>query len=73
MSSETVPRRTKGPPTESDLSQVMAHGPALCAAYGRFLGAALMMFAIAKTRRGSFGLTAIVGLAGTIIYNAYLK
>jgi hypothetical protein len=71
--SETAPRRTKGPPLESDLSQVIAHGPALSAAYGRFLGATLMMFAIAKARRGPLGYLAGLGVAATALYHAFWK
>src|ERR1041384_6028643 len=52
MSDSAIPGRQKGPPPESDLSQVIAHGPALSTAYGRYLGALLMLFAIAKARRG---------------------
>ena len=73
MSSETVPRRTNGPPVESDLSQVMAHGPAYRAAFGPFLGALLIMFAIAKARRGPLGFVTLAGVIGTFCYHAFWK
>jgi hypothetical protein len=69
MGSDTVPRRLKGPPTESDLSQVMAHGPALCQAYGRFWGAVLMIIAITKARRGPLGYATIITVLGGAAYH----
>lgn len=69
--SEDVPKKPK--PTESDLSQILAHGPAFCAAFGRPIGALLMLFAIAKARRGVVGITTAVSLAGTFAYNIFLK
>jgi len=71
--SETVPRRSKEPPTESDLSQVLAQGPAFCEAYGPRLGALIMILAISKTRRGYFGITAGVSILGSILYHLLLK
>ncbi len=56
----------QGLPTESDLSQVMAHGPALYAAYGRFWGAVIMMLAN-TARRGPLGITAAVGIGATAL------
>jgi hypothetical protein len=73
MSGETAPRRIKGPPTETDLSQVMAHGPALSQAYGPRLGALLLLFAIAKARTGPLGITAAIGIVGTALYHLLLK
>ena len=73
MSGETVPRRTKGPPVESDLSQVMAHGPAYRAAFGPFVGALLIMFAITKARRGPLGIATAVSVVGGLVYHAFLK
>lgn len=51
----------------------MAHGPALCQAYGRYLGAFLMLVAITKARRGTIGILAVVGILGSFIYRMYLK
>jgi hypothetical protein len=73
MSSETVPRRTKGPPTESDISQVMAHGPALCQAYGKFWATVIMLFAIAKARRGAVGAVTALSVVVTFFYNVFWK
>lgn len=73
MSRVAPPGRTKESPLESDLSQVIAHGPALSAAYGRTLGALLMMFAIAKARRGPLGIVTAAGVAVTAIYHAFWK
>ncbi len=72
MSAE-VPKKPKAPLTESDLSQVMAHGPALCAAYGPRLGAFIMVLAIAKSRRGSLGIMTAVCVLGTTIYQMFWK
>ncbi len=68
-----MPRPTKGPPTESDLSQVIAHGPALSQAYGPRIGALLLLFAIAKARRGTFGITAAIGIVGTALYHVLIR
>lgn len=73
MSSETVPRRTRGTPTESDLSQVMAHGPALCEAYGKFWATIIMLFAIAKARKGSVGIATLVTVAAGVAYHTLWK
>ncbi len=48
----------------SELSQVLAHGPAYCDSYGRFLGAVLITLAIAKTRTGTLGIATSVGVVG---------
>jgi hypothetical protein len=65
--SEEPPKKPK--PDESDLSQILAHGPAFCAAFGRPIGALLMFFAIAKARRGIMGVATAISLAGTFFYN----
>ncbi|MET4361277.1 hypothetical protein ABIB06_001853 [Bradyrhizobium sp. LB8.2] len=70
--SEPVPTKPKATPTESDLSQVMAHGPALSQAFGPRLGALVLMFGLAKTRYGSFGIATIITAVGGIVYN-FLK
>jgi hypothetical protein len=61
--SEETPKKPK--PGESDLSQILAHGPAYCAAFGRPIGALLMFFAIAKARRGIMSIATAASLAGT--------
>jgi hypothetical protein len=71
--SEEVPRRPKSLPAESDLSQILSHGPAYCAAYGRPLGALLMLFAITKARRGPIGIAAAATFVMTFFYNVFLK
>jgi hypothetical protein len=72
MSDIASPRR-KEPPPESDLSQVMAHGPALSAAYGRFWGTVLMLVAITKARRGPLGFGAAASLVLAIFYHTFWK
>lgn len=72
MSAEVI-KKPKAPPPESDLSQVMAHGPALCAAYGPRLGAMIMVLAIAKSRRGSLGIMTAIGIFGTTLYHLLWK
>ena len=49
----------------------MSHGPALCAAYGRFWGAVIMMLAITKARRGPLGIAAGVTFFGYGIYRIW--
>jgi hypothetical protein len=70
---EEVPKKRKAPPVESDLSQILAHGPAYREAYGRPLGALLLTFAISKTRRGSIGIAAAATFVMTVFYNVFLK
>lgn len=71
MTGELV-KPPKGASAQSDLSQVMAHGPAYREAYGRLLGAILMLFAIAKTRRGPLGIATLAGVIATF-YHIYWK
>ncbi|MET0676264.1 MAG: hypothetical protein ABW175_10735 [Bradyrhizobium sp.] len=52
---------------ESDLSQVLAHGPALSFAYGRVWGGLLMLAAILKASRGPLGFAAAATVAGGIL------
>lgn len=54
--------------SESDLSQVLAHGPALSFAYGRMWGGLLMLAAILRASRGPLGLAAAVTVAGGILW-----
>lgn len=56
---------------ESDLSQVLAHGPALSSAYGRAWGGLLMLAAILKANRGPLGLAAAVTVAGGILWRVW--
>jgi hypothetical protein len=65
--------RNQGPPHQSDLSQVMAHGPALSQAFGPRLGALLMIFAIVKARRGPLGVIAVVMTVATAVYHVFWK
>ena len=53
--------------SKSDLSQVLAHGPALSSAYGRAWGGLLMLAAILKASRGPLGFAAAVTVAGGIL------
>ena len=61
--SDVLPARKK--PPESDISQVLAHGPALCASYGRFIGGLLILVALAKARPGTLGLAFVITAAST--------
>jgi hypothetical protein len=63
----------KPPPVECDLSQVMAHAPALSQALGPGRATLVLLFRLAKTRRGSVGIMAALGIVGTFLYNSYLK
>jgi hypothetical protein len=72
--SEPVPKKPpRVPPAESDLSQILSHGPAVCAAFGRPLGAFIIYLALNKARRGFIGVTTAVSIAGTFFYNYFLK
>jgi hypothetical protein len=59
--------------SESDLSQVLAHGPALSAAYGRYMGAAIMMAAIMKASRGPLGIIAAISVIATVAYRYWAR
>jgi hypothetical protein len=52
---------------------VLAHGPAYCQAYGKPLGALLMLVAITKTSRGPIGIATAVSVTMTIFYNVFWK
>jgi hypothetical protein len=69
----TPKKPAKPPPVECDLSQVMAHAPALSQALGPGRATLVLLFGLAKTKRGSFGIAAIVTAMGTGIYNLLLK
>jgi hypothetical protein len=58
---------------ESDLSQVLAHGPAMSAAYGRLWGGILMLAAIFKASRGPLGVAALLTVAATILYKHWFR
>jgi hypothetical protein len=51
----------------------MAHGPALCEAYGKFWATIIMLFAIAKARRGSIGIATLVTVAAGVAYHTFWK
>jgi hypothetical protein len=69
MATETTPSRVNGSARpESDLSQVLSHGPALRRAYGRAGGGLLLLVAILKASRGPLGLAAIMTVAFTAAY-----
>jgi hypothetical protein len=53
---------------ESNLSQVLAHGPAMSMAYGKLLGGLIMMTAILKASRGPLGIIAAISVVGTLAY-----
>ena len=73
MTSRKAPERVNdGARPESDLSQVLAHGPALSAAYGRVIGGLLMLVAVIKTSRGSLGVAAIATVVFTAAYKFWL-
>jgi hypothetical protein len=56
-------RQKKSNTGPSDLSQVLAHGPAVSTAYGKRLGFMLMMFALMKTRTGMTRIIAALSAA----------
>ena len=58
---------------ESDLSQVLAHGPALSTAYGKMWGGLLMLAAIMKVSRGPLGIIAAISVVATVAYRFWAK
>jgi hypothetical protein len=73
MATKKTPARVSdGARPESDLSQVLAHGPALSSAYGRGWGGLLMLVAIMKATRGRLGLAAIVIVMMSAAYQFWL-
>jgi hypothetical protein len=72
--SQVEPKPVKPrPPAESDLSQILAHAPACREAYGPFLGAVIMLFAMNKARRGVVGVATAASIVGTIVYHVFWK
>lgn len=64
-----VPKKpTKPPSAECELSQVMAHATQLSQALGPRLAAVVLMFGLAKTRYGSFGIATIVTAVGGVAF-----
>jgi hypothetical protein len=71
--SDTLPVPAKRPSTvKSDLAQVLDHGPAYSQAYGKVLGALLMIIAINKASRGAFGF-AVAAIAVVSAYKHFWK
>jgi hypothetical protein len=53
--------------SESDLSQILRHGPAMSAAYGKTWGGLLMLVAIVKASRGRLGIaTAVIAIVAVV-------
>lgn len=48
-------------------------GPAYCASHGRYIGAAVIMFEIANSRRRLLGCMAVAGAAATAICHFFWK
>lgn len=72
MTSRKTPVRVKDSARpESDLSQVLAHGPALSAAYGRIGGGFLMLAAILKASKGPLGVATAFTVVITVIYKLW--
>jgi hypothetical protein len=73
MASSKTPQRVNDDARpESDLSQVLAHGPALSSAYGRVLGSLLVLAAVMKTSRGPLGVAAIITVVMTAAYKLWV-
>ena len=64
-----VPKKpAKPPPVECELSQVMGHAPALSQALGPRWAVLVLLFGLAKTRYGSFGIATIVTAVGGVAF-----
>jgi hypothetical protein len=74
MSDElTIPKKSvKPPPGECELSQVMAHAPALSHALGPWRATLILLVGLAKTRFGSLGIATIITAVGGVVIT-YLK
>jgi hypothetical protein len=73
MANIKPPVRVDGPVRlESDLSQILAHGPAMRDAYGKTWGGLLMLVAIMKASRGPIGIIAAVIAVCTLVYRMRL-
>ncbi len=68
--SELVTKSSKPPSGQSDLSQVLEHGPAMSQSFGRPLGGFLLFIAIIKVSRGAIGIGA--GVMAAIWLAIYL-
>ena len=67
MVKEKLPARVgDGARPESDLSQVLAHGPAISMAYGKLWGGVIILAAVIKANRGPISYAA----AGLILLGA---
>jgi hypothetical protein len=53
---------------ESPLHEVLTHGPALSASYGRLLGGLLLLVALNKASKGSLGFVALASLVISLSY-----
>lgn len=70
MAKKKTPKRViDGVRAELEVSQVLAHGQALCAANGRPWGGFILLFAVSKTRKSAFGLAALA----TIVISAVTR
>jgi hypothetical protein len=56
---------------ESDLSQVLSHGPAMSTAYGKTWGGLIMLAAIMKASRGPVGIATAITLICTVAYKLW--
>lgn len=74
--SELVTKPPKPPLGQSDLSQVLAHGPAMSHSFGRLLGGFLLFVAIIKVNRGAIGIgaavMAVIAIA-TYVYRHFIQ
>jgi hypothetical protein len=67
-----VPKKpAKPPPGECELSQVMSHARELSESLGPRLAALVLMFGLAKTRYGSFGIATIVTAVGGVVFTYF--
>jgi hypothetical protein len=71
--SKTPLRRDHIAPSECDLSQVLAHGPALSLAYRKAWGGLLMLVAIMKANRGPIGIAAAVTLICAVAHKLWFR
>jgi hypothetical protein len=71
--SQVEPKPPKPPPPDSEINQVLSHGAAYREAYGRPLGALIILFAVNKARSGPLGIASAASCVALVVYHTFLK
>jgi len=68
MSSKPVPKPKKTPPSESELSQILAHARACREAFGPYIGAFVVIVTVIRARPGYFGVASAISLVSVFYH-----